>query len=453
MVTEARHKVRFQERREPLLSNPHKGCATFQRFNGDPLNEGTRWSEEGPVSFSDPAAPVPTPLVAAGYLPSTVSYCRWFWDVLEPSQGHLDFGVIEAALRVARERGQTLQVRLMPHGSQGQPQLPAWYQAQFPTHPSTRKAGRVYLEAEYAAQHYFDAWGRVITEFGAQFDGHPDLESVDLAFIGPWGEGAGDIGEAEIDRFVDLYVQAHPQTSLLANIDAYQFVSGIERGLGWRCDCFGDLGFFGRTWNHTFDAYPKAVAKAGAGDQWRTQPITLESCGVPQSWMDSDFDLEFILEQGLKMHASVFMPKSNPIPEIWLDPLARFCDSIGYRFVLRQAEWPRKIELGDGLPVEMWIENTGTAPIYRPYRMAIRLRQDSSEWVEVLSPELTQWLPGDAWVDETIRLPTGLRPGIVEIDAGIIGPDGADMRQAAVRFAVDETRADGWVGLGTVEIG
>ena len=67
-MTEARHKVRFQQRREPLLSNPHKGCATFQRFNGDPLNEGTRWSEEGPVSFPDPSSPLPDPLVVAGYL-------------------------------------------------------------------------------------------------------------------------------------------------------------------------------------------------------------------------------------------------------------------------------------------------------------------------------------------------------------------------------------------------
>ena len=34
-----------------FLLNPHKGCATFQRFNGDPLFEGVRWSEEGPTEF------------------------------------------------------------------------------------------------------------------------------------------------------------------------------------------------------------------------------------------------------------------------------------------------------------------------------------------------------------------------------------------------------------------
>ena len=29
--------------------NPHKGCATFQHFAGDPLFDGTTWSEEGPT--------------------------------------------------------------------------------------------------------------------------------------------------------------------------------------------------------------------------------------------------------------------------------------------------------------------------------------------------------------------------------------------------------------------
>lgn len=50
------------------LANPHKGCCTFQHFNGDVLFDGVRWSEEGPVEFP--------PRVAAGvidgYLPSTV---------------------------------------------------------------------------------------------------------------------------------------------------------------------------------------------------------------------------------------------------------------------------------------------------------------------------------------------------------------------------------------------
>ena len=34
-----------------FLNNPHKGTATFQHFNGDPLYPGWKWSEEGPHEF------------------------------------------------------------------------------------------------------------------------------------------------------------------------------------------------------------------------------------------------------------------------------------------------------------------------------------------------------------------------------------------------------------------
>src|SRR5438094_20012 len=90
---------------EAYLRNPHKGCCTFQRFNGDPLFPGTSWSEEGPLEF--PAAQYD---VTPGYLPSTVAYCRWFWRVLEPRDGEYDFRVIDESLRVCQERGQTLAV-------------------------------------------------------------------------------------------------------------------------------------------------------------------------------------------------------------------------------------------------------------------------------------------------------------------------------------------------------
>ena len=51
---EANMPVQAQKRFRPkefkgMLLNPHKGCATFQRFNGDPLYDGTRWSESGPT--------------------------------------------------------------------------------------------------------------------------------------------------------------------------------------------------------------------------------------------------------------------------------------------------------------------------------------------------------------------------------------------------------------------
>ena len=444
MNTESHAKIRLVERREPLLTNPHKGCATFQRFNGDPLNEGTRWSEEGPLTFPPEEQPV-----ADRYLPCTVAYCRWFWDVIEPEEGRFDWSMVEGALRTARERGQTLQVRLMPHGSQRQPQLPAWYQEKYPIAEGGKKRGQTYVEASYDGPEYLETWGRVITEFGRRFDGHPDLESVDIAFIGPWGEGAGDCSEAQVERFIDLYREAHPKTPLLANTDGYQLPCGISKGTGWRCDCFGDLGIFGNRWNHTYDYYPMAVVKAGAQDRWQTQPVVFETCGVPLSWQQRGFDLDFILRQGCKFHCSVFMPKSNPIPEDYMAPLAEFCDRIGYRFVLRQATWERNVSRGGTLDCSMWIENTGVAPIYREYELALRVQTETGAAVLTTGIDPRNWSPGDAWIEEQVTIPESIGSGSARLSAGLVNPE---TRAPRVRFAVDETEEDGWTPLGTLTI-
>src|SRR5690242_10069052 len=58
-----------------VLVNPDMGIQTFQRFNGDPLNSGLKWSEEGPTAPIAQSGSVDFPA-------TTLSYCRWFWETL-----------------------------------------------------------------------------------------------------------------------------------------------------------------------------------------------------------------------------------------------------------------------------------------------------------------------------------------------------------------------------------
>lgn len=416
------------------------------------MNEGTEWSEEGPLAF-----PRAEPEVAAGYLPSTVAYCRWFWNVLEPERGRLDFSMIAAALATARARGQSLQVRLMPFGAHGQPQLPVWYQAAYRTRPS-REHGpdKVFREPNYDSPEYFATWGRVIAEFGRRFDGHPDLESVDTAFIGPWGEGAGHPRQKTVDRFLDLYAKAHRKTVVLANTDGPQFAAGVRRGTGWRCDCFGDLrrrNGSETAWNHTFDAYPQQVHTAGAAEVWRTRPVVFETCATPLTWFQTWFtrpgDLDLVLNQGYKFHVSVFMPKSNLIPRAYLGPLARFCDRIGYRYVLRQVRWGTTASRGGLLPTEWWIENTGVAPIYRGVVPALRFVHGRGAAVVPLPDDARAWLPGDAILNRSIRVPRTLSAGRARVSAGLVDP--ATLRPR-VRFASDGADPVGWIPVGDIRL-
>jgi len=450
--------VRFRpaESKEPLL-NPHKGCATFQRFNGDPLYDGTRWSEWGPSEFPEREHEGVTP----GYLPSTVAYCRWYWQSFEPEEGSPDFSVVEKALETARARGQTVQVRLMPLGT-GDAAPPKWYCDKYET-PEMNNKKAPYLGAVYDSREFLDNWARVITAFGERFDGHPDLESIDVSFIGPWGEGAGECSDENVDWMTGVYRSAHPKTPMLAMVSGRKMTAAVRAGAGWRCDCFGDLGFWRnkehpeiQSWNHHFDCYPQEVARCGATEAWRTAPVVFESCGVPTRWLNEGFDLDLILQQGLKFHGSVLMPKSCAIPAEYMGPLAKFCNDIGYRYVLRQLMIDTPVEAGGpGGPggragCDIWIENVGVAPIYRRYDLALRFTQGKREHVHTSQQNVLEWLPGDAIFREEVELPVEFEAGRVEVSAGLVHPETGE---AKVKFANDGVGADGWLAVGEIEIG
>jgi hypothetical protein len=102
-----------------VLVNPGMGIQTFQRFNGQAINAGLRWSEVGPEQAAQDAAQ------KVDFPDSSVAYFRWFWSQLEPQQGQYRWEIIDSALEEAHRHGQTLDIRLMPY-DQSHP-LPQWY--------------------------------------------------------------------------------------------------------------------------------------------------------------------------------------------------------------------------------------------------------------------------------------------------------------------------------------
>lgn len=444
-------RIRFKPT-DRYLGNPHKGCCTFQRFNGDPLNAGEEWDEHGPLVFPPAQKPV-----ADDYLPSKVAYCRWFWEAVEPEKGRYDFSMIERALEVSAARGQTLAIRIMPHGASTQAFAPAWYARSFPMEVLAFNEYPPGPVPVYDGPAYFEHFGNMIRACGARFDGHPGLESVDVAFLGPWGEGAGVCRVEQVRRFVDLYKEAFPTTLRLALMEGPQLRMGVESGSGWRCDCFGDLkqrqGAMlppPLTWNHTYDCYPRQIIKSRVQHAWMKAPVHFETCWVPGMWYREGFDLNFILAQGLKFHGTYFMPKSSPIPGPWLEPMAKFCRQLGYRFALRQVAIDQYVAQRAAFHFEAWIENVGVAPLYHNYALALRLRQGDQEVVTPLScVNLHEWLPGDAWVEEDVTLSDAFRAGSLDLAVGLVH---SKTNAPGVRFAVEEQDTDGWVPLGGMEI-
>jgi hypothetical protein len=429
--------------------NPHKGHVTFQHFHGDPPTPPP-WSEQGPVEFGN--ADLQPKDTYPGCLPSTVAYCRWFWRFFEPERGRFNWDMVEGALKKARARGQTLHVRLQAFGCAGQPQLPEWFMESAPV----RRHSGGYFDPVYDGPEYFHAWRAALQAFAERFDGRPGLDTLDMAFIGPWGEGAGQDGlvsRSRIDDFVEAYVALFKHTHLLANV-GYQYVAGVTRGTGWCVDSFGDVACAGHGvvpdgtgWNHMYDAYPKR-GLVGA-DAWQHAPVEFEWGDSIEHIRRQGYPLDFIIRQGLKYHGSFFMPRNLQTPEAFRAPLMNFAKSLGYRYVLRQVGWERRARVRDLFACEMWIENVGVAPIYHRYALALRFTQDDRAAVVILPPDPRKWLPGDTWISEPVRVPDGIREGEAMLDVALIDPATGAPR---VNFAIEGAASDGWYELDTLEV-
>ena len=129
-----------------------------------------------------------------------------------------------------------------------------------------------------------------------------------------------------------------------------------------------------------------------------------------------------------------------------MERLGSFCQKLGYRYVLRQALYSLHAPLDGEFRFQVWVENVGVAPLYRPYQLAIRLRQDNQTIVVPLpQTDMRTALPGDFSFDRNLPVPQGLKKGWVDLSIGIVDPR---TLQAKVSFAVKERYADRWTPLG-----
>ena len=435
---------------DEVLVNPGMGITTFQRFNGQTLNSGLTWSEEGPTAKLADAANSPD------FPAASIAYCRWFWDTIEPEPGHYRWEVIDTALAEARRHQQTLAIRLMPYDPKHP--LPAWYRnsgARRANQP-TDKDGAIW-QPDFGDPLYLKSWGALVSSAGARYDGHPYLESVDISSVGYWGEGWSNyMPPFPVQKeLIDIYFDAFKHTPLLMNFDEPQALAyGTGRGAGWRLDCLGDMRSANPnptgSWSHMLDFYPEQIARTGIQDSWRRSPVSFETCWVPSYWRQQGWDVTYILNQALRWHVSSLNIKSSAIPAEWRQEFAEFQKRMGYRFILRRLEYPRTVRAGQMMPLHMWWLNAGVAPVYHDYILAIKFASATNNaTMPLLATDIKKWLPGDAIVDGTLYVPDTLAPGTYRLRLALLDPL---TQRPAIRLAIRAPVEDGWYDLGGINI-
>jgi hypothetical protein len=319
-----------------------------------------------------------------------------------------------------------------------------------------------------------------IKRLGAHYDGHPDIDHVDLGSIGWWGEwhlsGSKSCKLPALDnrmKVVDAYLAAFKKTPLLMLIGGKECLAyAAHQGTGWRADCLGDMGGFSRSWSHMRLGYPVWIVESGIQDTWKTAPVAWETCWDMRKWINERWSLRFIFNYALACHASYINNKSAPLAqgEDVRQELERFLRRLGYRLVLTELKHPAKAQPGAKLEVAMKWQNTGSAPCYKPYRVAYRLSNKSGySKMFVSTITVNHWLPGSIEmftqeffkepkdlppgevnsVTDAINLPRDLGPGLYSLSIGVVE---TATGLPVVRLGIKERAADGWYPLSKITV-
>lgn len=417
-------------------------------------------------------------------IPSTICYVRWGWAVLEPEPGKINSRLLDSTLKDARASGQQLALRVKCHNPRKDaPDHPAWL----------KKVGGRELLVDYGDgpaeiripdfddPAVLDRHLDFIKRLGAAYDGHPDIARVEVGSVGWWGEwhlsrcrAASMPGGETRRKVIDAYRAAFTKTPLMMPNPANDSIAyAVSHGAGWRADSLGDLGSFSPTWNHMRDAYPAAIRRNDLQDAWKTAPVSFEPPRNVSEFKEKGWPVRSIFNYALALHGSSFNGKSAPLPDdaTFRAELERFLRRLGYRIVLREFTHPARAGAGLPLDVSMTWQNVGSAPCYRPYRVAYRLSgSDGSERVVIGTATVSRWLPGsielftadfpervpDLALGETheirdaVALPPDLAQGDYKLAIGIVGEAGVT---PVVRLAITGRDQDGWYPLSTVTIG
>jgi hypothetical protein len=101
------------------------------------------------------------------------------------------------------------------------------------------------------------------------------------------------------------------------------------------------------------------------------------------------------------------------------------------------------------MALHMWWLNSGVAPPYTNFRVAVQLRSANSSAVINIPVDVRKWLPGDAVFDGSVYVPETLADGTYDFRVAMLDPRSG---KPAVRLAIAGRDPDGWYTEGQIRI-
>jgi Domain of unknown function (DUF4832)/Domain of unknown function (DUF4874) len=117
---------------------------------------------------------------------------------------------------------------------------------------------------------------------------------------------------------------------------------------------------------------------------------------------------------------------------------------LGYRFVLKNATFPKTAKVGDAMQVVINLDNLGYASPYNPRPVQLLLRSTVSSFVRkfTFNTDIRRWFSGVIKLDETFTLPADMSPGDYEVLLNM--PDKYPSINTRSEYAIRVANKDVW---------
>ncbi|MCF7973473.1 MAG: DUF4832 domain-containing protein [Phycisphaerae bacterium] len=323
---------------------------------------------------------------------------------------------------------------------------------------------------DYTSEQFVQRVTRLVKRLGICWDTDPRVAYLEMGIIGKWGEHHSPSPTPEIEALLGrAFEDAFPHKQVLVRHPWTEF---LGHGFGGYWD----------SWAHASQMDSHGKGYASLGNRWRTSLIGGETAydwgkykeqpgDSPTDTVSDPVHCNFLIDTIRSLHCTQLRWVSDYDQENALarDGAEEVQKAFGYRYVVKEIRYPRRIESGHTFHVAFDVINTGSAPFYYRWPVELSLLQPGTGrpvWQgQFTQADIRQWTPGDRWdaslrdysepaklhtVSGSFMLDQTVSPGEYDLALAVLDPAG---QVPSLRFAVKHYREGGRHPVGRIGVG
>ena len=390
---------------------------------------------------------------------ATLTRCYLRWNELENDESD----DIERILRVCNERWRGVEkhnIKVIPRVYLDWDKKPGneYWPADMQTH-------------DYSSEQFKRRARRLVRRLGRCWDDDPRVAWVQMGIIGYWGEHHHPAPDAEMQKLLgNAFTEAFQNTKVTVR-HPWEFTD-YEFGVYWD------------SWAHTqqMDTHGQAIAELNAEHgRWKVCPIGGE-CAYnwgryreqpgdnPSDSLLDPHHRGFLIDSIRRLHGSNLgwvanYDRGDPLVRAGAEQVQK---AFGYRFVIDEVRYPRRISHDKPFAVRFALRNIGSTPFYYRWPIEVSLFDPTTRevaWSDTFDDvDIRTWLPGDEWSSEEqmylirppvheiageFELPSSVPQGAYILALAILDPAGM---LPAARFAIENYFTGGRHPVGRIGV-